>query len=321
MARPNSLAAGLLLATAILLLRGPIAAEETSYAPLPDPRQLLPAPVETAYNAAGTESPLPRALVSARRDDPGHRGFLLGMQAASLARDDEPLNVAPLRAETVENQVQLLREREVNVYLLDSPDPDAAREFLEQARLLGLSTVLLTARMPSWRTPPAVLASPLLLAERAGEMAVRSLGAPEGIVAYVPLAENGTLAGIETANVERLFVNAIRSVAPEVTLLPLDPESDTALAEPPHAVCLITEETTEEWMEVLRERFPGAILIGVGETPAIMEAIDDGTLDIRVRHDYQRILEAAIQEAEQPSGLPITVQPRADRRPNETPPE
>ncbi len=309
-----------MLVAAVFLLTAPAAAEETPYAPLPDPRELHtpPAPPEpeTAYNPAGTESSLPAGLISFRRDEKGHRGFLLGMQAAALATSEEPINVAPLSAETPEEQLDVLRRRGVSVFLLDAPDAVKAREFLEKTQPLALQTVLVSARVPDWRTPPIVVSSPAQLAERAGEAAIRHTGNEEVVVAYVlPPSGETTHGGVISADIEKLFLQGFRGAAPLVELLELDPADEERELDTPAAVCLLTESVTEEWMEALRERFPDTFLIGTGETPAIAEAAEEGLLDARVRPDYGRLYDAAMREARQRSEFPAVVAPTIDRLP------
>lgn len=312
----NGLAA---LAAAALLgfTTGQAPAQETPYSPIPDPREIPtpPAPPEpeTAYNPAGTESPLPVGLISFRRGEPGHQGFLLGMQQAVLAREEKPLNVAPLDAETPEEQLEVLRRRGVTTFLLDAPDANEARDFLQKTQPLALQTVLITARAPDWRTPPLVLNSPALLAQRAGVEAIRVTGNEEVPVAYVAPGPEDNLQGARPEDVERLFLQDFRGAAPKVELIRLDPEQEEAETDAPVAVCLLTEALTEKWMKAVRERFPDAVLIGTGESPAVMEAVEEGILDVRIRPDYQHLYEAARREAAHRSEFPAIAASAADR--------
>jgi len=269
---------------------------------------------ETRYNALGTKSGGRIGLVSSRRDELGYRGFLMGIQAAAIKREGVPLNVAPLAKLSLADQAAELADRGVELFLVDAPDPAEAKEFAENSKVLGRKFALLTHSLPRGYSPPLVVDTPVLHAERAGEEAIRLVGNTEVKVVYI-LGDHASNSPVENLreSIRANFLKPFRNVASKIDVQELDLAAPTdALVQPAAVVCL-TETDSNTIGLTLREKFPQSKIILVGETPAIVDAFEKKRIDIRVRPDYARLLDNALREAGTKSQMPTILQPTIDK--------
>lgn len=277
-----------------------------------DPRALLA--TETGYNPRGTQSSSKIGLISVRRDDPSYANFLLGMQQAAIKTMGAPLNVAPLSAETLAEQAEVLTARGVEVLLVDSPDPADAEAFFKRARFLQRQAAMICSVFPRGSSPPLVLASPILYGERAGEEAIRFVGNTTVEVVYV-IGKAESTEPIEDFNskVRDVMLRPFANVAQKITVTAIDPDTYTPGLVPPAVVVVPTSADSTLLAPTLRKKFPDSKIVAVGESPEVVKAFEEKQIDVRVRPDYQRLLTFAIQEARQKSTMPIVVHPTMDK--------
>lgn len=289
---------------------------ETKYNPATktaSPTPTIPAGVstETTYNPGGTWSSSKTGLISTRRDTPEFPAFLVGMQDASLRRFGSALNVATDEAGTLGEQAEQLSKRGVTTLIVDAPDPDEAKEFMERARLLGRSAVLVSEELPRGYHPPVVVHSPILLGERIGEEAIRLVGNVDVEIAYV-IGED--MEGRDRERLLQTFRKPFGNVAPKIQLKEIDPMTYTPGMIPPAVVCVLTGELSGKFAPVLQQKFPETRIVVAGEHPNTVAAMEEGLVDIRLRPDYDRLLVQAIQESRKKSDLPIILQAVAEKK-------
>ncbi|CAN5366711.1 hypothetical protein BH09SUM1_BH09SUM1_19750 [soil metagenome] len=269
---------------------------------------------ETGYNALGTDSKSTIGLISTRRDDAEFTGFLEGMQWASIKMMKAPLNVAPTAAKSLEEQVVELKARGVTTFIVDSPKPDDAKQFLTNAKIVGLNVVLISETHPEGMVIPYVMV-PVYYGERAAEEAIRKVGDVDVAVGYVldPKMDKKTRDQVLEA-----FNRPFSLVAKKIRVIEYDPRNPRA-TELPAVICLLSKEDTIKHLEAVRQGARTKIIIGIGESPMIRRALSIRQLDIRLRPDYVSILSAAIAESKAKSQMPPMFPPTADYAPGTTP--
>lgn len=292
---------------------------ETTYRAVAAPSAIQapppPASQETSYNPLGTRSTSGVGLLSTRRgslgDWPNH---LLGLQDAASRRFGEPLNVAPAVASTVTEQLESLKQVNAETYILDAPDPAAARGFMNQARFLKRPVALVTHTMPNYAATPIILTSPLSYGESVGEEAIRLVGNTEVTVAWV--APRNLPSGVSAEFRDQLigqFKKPFGNVAPKIVLQEIDPDTVEAGLTPPTVVALLTAEDSRLYIQTLRGKLPSAQIVAVGESKEVIDAFEKKQIRVRLRPDYDRILGAAMAEVRNPSNMPIILRPAVDK--------
>ncbi len=269
---------------------------------------------ETRYNPKGTLSTSAVGLVSLRRDAADYPAFLLGLQDAAIASSGSPLNVAPLSADTPQEQVDLLAARGVSTFLVDSPHPMEAEALIQRNREGGRTMVLIAQALPRGFFPPLVVDTPILHAERAGEESIRLVGNNPVTIAYIYENYPEELPTEDLGGaILRAFRRPFDNVAPEINLEAFDPARHLDPGNPPAVVVALTAEDSARHALTLRERFPDSRLVLVGESPEVLAACERGDIDVRVRPDYARLLAFAMSEAREKSPVPLVLHGTADR--------
>jgi hypothetical protein len=276
---------------------------ETEYQPIGPPPGLLQPAVETHYNPQGTVSESRLALLTVRREDKEYPGFLLGIQDAATRMGEEPLQVAPFSKESLSDQHSLLRSRGAEVFLIDAPNPAEAMRFLQNTGFLEINSVLISQDVVKGPRPPMVIYSPVYVAERAGEEAIRQIGDVEKTVAYVPPTTSDEK---ERETILKMFRKPFDLVAPKVKLAPISEAQDPAV------VVALTPEDSAALLKQGRKKYPNAKIILTGESDELREAFEAGAYDVRIRPDYNLILGYALREAKQRSEMPPVALPTAD---------
>lgn len=322
----------LLVAMIFLLLVPPVEApaqnvipavprSETTYQPpLPRPPELSVALIEavatteTHYNPLGTTSESNVGLISTRRDELSHQGFLLGMQDAALRIAGKALNVAPLTALTLEEQADALKSRGVEIFLIDSPRAADARRFIESAKLLGMQTVLITDEIPADGLQTATLANlPVRTAQVSARVALSILGGKAGTVVYLltddEVPDEKTRTGMREA-----FHAVFAEFRKDIDVVEPSEDRDLKLKPGPVVICALTPRDSSR-LEGLASIAPGTMLVCVGESPGVMGAAESGAFNYRVRPNYEQIYRTAIEQAKKPSGVVEMPWPVADKSP------
>ncbi len=279
------------------------------------PEATLEISTETRYNAKGTTSSSKNGLISTRRDQVEFAAFLLGMQDSSIRMGKTPLNVAPITARTLQEQVDVLSKRGVEIFLVDAPDPTEITPFIKSSEFVQRKFALISKTLPRGVNPPVVVDTPIMYGERVGEAAIRLVGNNAVQVAYVLDEVNEDLSIRDLKEgILQTFEKPFKNVAPEIELTKLDLNAYTESLTPPEVVCILSPEDSKKWALKLRSMFPDARLICVGESPEVISAYNQGLIDIRVRPDYDRIYSNAIREVHMKSQMPIILQKAADRQ-------
>lgn len=295
---------------ALLVLGAPVPGEP---APPVTPAS-VDAATETAYNASGTRSDSSLGLVSTRRGDPDFRGFLLGMQAAAIFRGGSPLNVAPLSAGSLAEQVEHLRGRGVETFLVDAPDGAEGRGIVDDLRAGGLGAGLITRSIPRGDRIPTVVNSPLQFATRMAEIAIQTVGGrEEGPVWYI---EPGWAdrQKVDYPRVRRAFLQSFDAMAPHIIVQPLEPAGDPPGEAAPRVICILPPADGLGLLEELRRDYPKARIIVSGQSDDLRRAHEEGLLDIRIRPDYLGIMSQLMREISAPGFVPPFIPAGADFR-------
>lgn len=291
---------------------------ETTYKPPTLRRELIqPVSTETSFNPRGTQSASIYGLISTRRDKSSFPLYLLGMQDASATISKQSLNVSTLNSETLSDQANELVINGVQVFLVDAPNPEEAKTFFSNSKLLKRKAVLLSSSLPRGFSPPMVITSPYLSAERIGEEGIRLVGNVEVKVGYILSVPSKGADEKEKKHYEGLmkaFQKPFDNVAPKITLEQINPALRMAPKEPlPAVICVLTEEDSSKWAAILKTQYPGAKIVCTGQTPEVISAFEAGLIDVRVHPDYARVYMSAMREAENKSQLPLTLLPVADK--------
>lgn len=270
------------------------------------------ASTETRYNAKGTWSALPVGLISTRRDDPEYPGFQLGIQWAAGRSLRQTLNVAPASATTLDAQINVLRARGVDLFLVDSPVPAEAADAIARLRGDGARAVLLTQDVPppSLRVP-TVIHPRWTHGEVMAEAIIRAAaGKPVtvGYVSPVTAADDTTEAGRTLGS----FLAPFAASAPAIRLVPIDPQAPAPAGLEPDWIVFLSRASTVAGIGPVMKAYPKARLVGIGEDAPLREMQSRGLLKGRVRPDYLRLVGAAMVEANRPAATPPILRGVAD---------
>jgi ABC-type sugar transport system substrate-binding protein len=274
--------------------------------------------LETTYNPLGTTSESNFALISNRRGEPTFQGFLAGMQTESLRLTGKALNVAPLSAESLEQQAEVLKQRGVDSFIVDSPRAADAATFLKNSKLLAMKIVLITREAPEGDLVyPTVVDQSISSGGPAATRVCAELGSGDGRVLYL-LGESPEQSPAARQQLKETFLAGLRDAKGKEDVTEVNDNVAVKPTDVKTVFCALTPWDTSA-IVAYRTDFKDAIFFGAGESPAIQGLTAEGLLQYRIFPDHGRLFGEALRRMGKAPGTAALALPAIEPSPKHKP--
>jgi hypothetical protein len=274
--------------------------DETAYATKRLPNPLVS---ETQYQPYSQKSSGRVGFLSTRL---GHYETTAALRALSEswnAANEQPLHTPPIESSGLPAQQQWQQANGAEAFIVDAPQPSTIHRFVTITRLVELPLVLIADEGTTSAVPVIHQADDTV--QKLLEAVAQAKPAAGAAVAYlvtpaVPENRRQNLIPELLSTGERLGLPPLRSLSlGDLSASSPDPDPTFVLIPAP-------QDTVVHFRQV-RARFPKATILGVGDDPRLLEAVEEGTLNGIVRRDYPALVSAASAALANQKQAPVSV--------------